>query len=260
MALPLFPPERDPGPDFVGLLRLTADRADAHRAASPRRRRASTSRCPTARRWWRCATPTASSWPATAGPRRATSSPTTPWRRSSRPTATPPSPSPGRPAWPSRWSGSSRCSSSTTRRSRARRSRSRARPTSWPRWCASTCPLAMQGLAVVPLFAGYDTARGHGPHLQLRRHRRPLRGHRLPGHRLGRARRPQHGQAGLARGPDPRRGGRPGHPVALRRGRRGLGHGRSRPRARHLPDHRPRRRRRATARCPRTRWPSASAR
>ena len=26
MALPLFPPERDPGPDFVGLLRLTADR------------------------------------------------------------------------------------------------------------------------------------------------------------------------------------------------------------------------------------------
>ena len=26
MALPLFPPERDPGPDFVGLLRMTADR------------------------------------------------------------------------------------------------------------------------------------------------------------------------------------------------------------------------------------------
>ena len=28
MGLPLFPPERDPGPDFVGLLRLTTDRAD----------------------------------------------------------------------------------------------------------------------------------------------------------------------------------------------------------------------------------------
>ena len=28
MALPIFPPERDPGPDFVGLLRLTAGRAD----------------------------------------------------------------------------------------------------------------------------------------------------------------------------------------------------------------------------------------
>ena len=27
MALPLFPPERDPGPDFVGLLKLTTDRA-----------------------------------------------------------------------------------------------------------------------------------------------------------------------------------------------------------------------------------------
>ena len=28
MALPLFPPESDPGPDFVGLLRLTAGRAE----------------------------------------------------------------------------------------------------------------------------------------------------------------------------------------------------------------------------------------
>ena len=28
MALPLFPPERDPGPDFVGLLRLTSGQAD----------------------------------------------------------------------------------------------------------------------------------------------------------------------------------------------------------------------------------------
>ena len=29
MALPLFPPERDPGPDFVGLLRITSGRPDA---------------------------------------------------------------------------------------------------------------------------------------------------------------------------------------------------------------------------------------
>ncbi len=28
MALPIFPPERDPGPDFVGVLRLTSGRAD----------------------------------------------------------------------------------------------------------------------------------------------------------------------------------------------------------------------------------------
>ena len=39
-----------------------------------------------------------------------------------------------------RWSASSRSSSSTTRRSRAPPSRWRARPTSWPRWSASTCP------------------------------------------------------------------------------------------------------------------------
>ena len=47
---------------------------------------------------------------------------------------------------------------------------------------------AMQGLAVVPLFAGFDLAAdrpGAGrPHLQLRRRRRPLRGDRLRRDRL----------------------------------------------------------------------------
>ena len=46
-------------------------------------------------------------------------------------------------------------------------------------------PAAMQGLVVVPLFAGYDLRREHGPAVQLRRHRRPLRGARLRRHRLG---------------------------------------------------------------------------
>ena len=46
-------------------------------------------------------------------------------------------------------------------------------------------PMAMQGLVVVPLFAGFDLAAGHGPDLQLRRHRRALRGGRLRRHRLG---------------------------------------------------------------------------
>jgi proteasome beta subunit len=32
VALPLFPPEHDPGPDFVGLLRLTAERAGSSHA------------------------------------------------------------------------------------------------------------------------------------------------------------------------------------------------------------------------------------
>ena len=45
--------------------------------------------------------------------------------------------------------------------------------------------MAMQGLAVVPLFAGYDLHHEPGPDLQLRRHRRPLRGDRVP---LGRLR------------------------------------------------------------------------
>ena len=48
-------------------------------------------------------------------------------------------------------------------------------------------PAAMQGLVVVPLFAGYDLRRKLGPALEVRRDRRPLRGGRLRGHRLGRA-------------------------------------------------------------------------
>ena len=51
--------------------------------------------------------------------------------------------------------------------------------------------LAMQGLAVVPLFAGYDVAVGAGPDLLLRRHRRSLRGARVPLGRLRLAVRPR---------------------------------------------------------------------
>ena len=40
--------------------------------------------------------------------------------------------------------------------------------------------LAMQGLAVVPLFAGYDPDTDAGPDLLLRRDRRLLRGARPP--------------------------------------------------------------------------------
>ena len=36
-------------------------------------------------------------------------------------------------------------------------------------------PAAMQGLVVVPLFAGYDEKRRHRPALRIRRHRRALR-------------------------------------------------------------------------------------
>ena len=105
-------------------------------------------------------------------------------------------------------------------------------------------PLAMQGLAVVPLFAGYDTARGTGRIFNYD----VTGGHYEDtdfqatgsGGRDARSTIKLGWREGLPRG----RGGRPGRPVALRRGRRGLGHRRARPGARHLPDRRRRRRRR----------------
>jgi proteasome beta subunit len=39
-------------------------------------------------------------------------------------------------------------------------------------------PAAMQGLVVVPIFAGYDRRRARAP-LEVRRHRRALRGSRI---------------------------------------------------------------------------------
>ena len=69
--------------------------------------------------------------------------------------------------------------------------------------------MAMQGLAVVPLFAGYDLETDDRPHLQLRRHRRPLRGARVPLRRLRLAVRPRGAEEALARGPQRRRR----HPV-----------------------------------------------
>jgi proteasome beta subunit len=84
--------------------------------------------------------------------------------------------------------------------------------------------MAMQGLAVVPLFAGYDLDGGIGPDLQLRRHRRPLRGAQLPQRRQRQRLRPRGAQEAV-----PRRR-RPGHrgPALrrrpVRRGRRRLRH------------------------------------
>ena len=119
-------------------------------------------------------------------------------------------------------------------------------------------PMAMQGLAVVPLFAGYDLARGTGRiftydvtggHYEETEHNATGSGGRDArttiklGYRVG------HG---------PRRRGGAGHRVALRGGRRGLGHRRARPDPGHLPAGGHRDRRRVTRRWPRTRWPSGS--
>ena len=191
MALPLVPDDRRSGP---GLRRSDAPAADvpvrstmAGRAGGRARRRARW-RQPssgTGRRSSRFASPTASSWPATGGPptgnviaHRADGE--------------------GLPGRPLLGGGHRRrrragdrdgpalpdSSSSTTRRSRASPSASRARPTSSAQMVREQpAGMAMQGLVVVPLFAGYDLRRRHGPHLHLRRHRRPLRGGRLPRHR-----------------------------------------------------------------------------
>ena len=52
--------------------------------------------------------------------------------------------------------------------------------------------MAMQGLAVVPLFAGYDIDRQCGQDLLLRRHRRAVRGARAPQRRVRLAVLPHH--------------------------------------------------------------------
>ena len=96
-------------------------------------------------------------------------------------------------------------------------------------------PAAMQGLAVVPLFAGYDQHRETRPRLLLRRHRRPLRRAGLPGPGLGQHPRPQLDQGRVGRRHVARRHRRTRDPGAVRRRRRGRRDRRPRPRARHLP-------------------------
>ena len=54
---------------------------------------------------------------------------------------------------------------------------------------------AMQGMVVVPIFGGYDLRRARRSAVRLRRHRRPLRGARVRGHRLGQPAR-RHGDQG----------------------------------------------------------------
>ena len=106
---------------------------------------------------------------------------------------------------------------------------------------------AMQGLAVVPLFAGFDLDAAPGtaarPDLQLRRHRRELRGARLRRRRLRLAVRQELAEEDLAPGPARRRRHPHRRRGALRRRRRRLRHRRPRPGAPAVPDRLPRRRR-----------------
>ena len=60
--------------------------------------------------------------------------------------------------------------------------------------------MAMQGLAVVPLFAGYDLINGTGRHLQLRRHGRSVRAGLVPHGRVRLVVRPRLPEEALPRG------------------------------------------------------------
>ncbi len=119
-------------------------------------------------------------------------------------------------------------------------------------------PMAMQGLAVVPLFAGYDLRRGigriytydvTGGHYEEADFQATGSGGRDARTTI---------KLGFREGLTRRRGDRAGHRGAVRGGRRGRRHRRSRPRAGHLPAGGGRRRRRLRSRSTRPRWPTGS--
>jgi len=83
-------------------------------------------------------------------------------RRSSRPTSSPASASPASPVPPPRWRSSSRRSSSTTRRWRADKPVARGQGQRLSQMIRMNLPAAMQGLVVVPIFAGFDEKAGIG--------------------------------------------------------------------------------------------------
>ncbi len=84
--------------------------------------------------------------------------------------------------------------------------------------------LAMQGLAVVPLFAGYDLDDRARAHLQLRRHRRLLRRAPPPLRRVGLVVRPRRAEEAVAPGPVRRPGRADRRRGAVRRRGRRLRH------------------------------------
>ena len=137
-------------------------------------------------------------------------------------------------ASPSSSSGCSSSSSSTTRSSRAGPCRWRARPTGWPRSSAATSAAPCRAWSWCRCSPGTTRSR-QGPDLQLRRRRRPVRGARVPLHRLRLGVRPRLAEEALRRGHVRRRRGQRVHAGALRRGRRRLRHRRPGPDPADLP-------------------------
>ena len=201
---------------------------------------------------------TAWSWPGTAGPPRATRSPTGPWRRSSRPTAGRRWPSPARPGPAVEMVRLFQVQLEHYEKVEGVTLSLEGKANQLAQMVREHLPAGHAGPGRGPPLRRLRPAPRDRADLHLRRHRRPLRGGRLPGHRVGRARRPHHHQARLHGGPGSGRRGRAGHRGPLRGGRRGRRHRRARPRPGDLPARGRGRRRRATSRSTRPRWPNAS--
>ena len=97
-------------------------------------------------------------------------------------------------------------------------------------------PAAMQGFVVVPLFAGYDNRRRVGRVFSFDAAGGKYEEADYQANGSGGVHARNWIKAGLARGPERRRGDRARDPVAVRRRRRGRRDRRPGPRARDLPD------------------------
>ena len=158
MTFPLFAPSDDPGPNFAELLRRTGRcTAGAHR------RRRCERPSPTAPR---CVAVRYADGVVMAGDRRATSGNLISHRADgeglSRPTATPGWPSPAPPGRPWRWCKLFQLQLEHYEKVEGAALSLEGKANQLGQMVRSHLPAAMQGLAVVPLFAGYDTRRRAG--------------------------------------------------------------------------------------------------
>jgi proteasome beta subunit len=159
VALPIFPPERDPGPDFVGLLRLTSGRAEADA------RRVETAAPPTAPHGTTVVAVRYADGVVMAGDRRATAGNVIAHHAMEK-------------VFPAdRYSavaiaGTAGMAIEMVRLFQVQLEHYEkvegstlsleGKANQLAQMVRQHLPLAMQGLAVVPLFAGYDTSRGNG--------------------------------------------------------------------------------------------------
>ena len=175
-----------------------------------------------------------------AGDRRATRgqprSATARWRRCSRPTASAvsPSPAPPGPAMEMVKLFQLQLEHYEKVEGTVAQPRGQGQPAR-RRWCAATCPPPCRASSSCRSSPATTQRRGDGPALQLRRHRRPLRGAATtwPPARAASTPAPSI-KVGFRRGHDRDDAVDLVRPGAVRGRRRGLRHRRARPRPRHL--------------------------